>query len=236
MLGIVLSGCAAGPFGTNSISSDPVDITGSPSPNSSPSPGASPSPSAAPGAPTLFQFALTVKGTIDPSFGGEYAIMMNSQDTAIDVTNNETFDNFMAWDGTHFVWYTRQTNADEEFDFLPVATIDQNFSTSDDGHTMYATFSLVSDPTNPFATMLENQFTANAATANKGTYLGPIIDTLGPSIDENIEFTVFCAKQVGLVTPAPSGYPNNGGDDLTNVPSGAPPDDYQITSFSVAIH
>jgi len=242
MLG--MAGCASGPSGSTSVSADPVDPTASPSGSPAPVPSGSPTPS--PTGPTLIQFSLSMnpEGVFD-STNGYYIICFNSFDTPIDVSNTETFTDFIEYDGTSAIWWHRQTlSSSNQFFYLPASPVNQDVSFSGDRHTMNITFS-IHDQTNPLNTFIAtNQFTADAVTTDRNGIIGAVIDTMGPnfsgesSLDNDTLYSYFCDKTLGVVNPAPPNYPDDPQNDwiTQNGNSSFPYINFDIASFTVTVH
>lgn len=235
-IAVIVAGCASGPGGATSVSATPV------APNASGgSTSVSGSAGAASASPRLIQFALTVndEGEFD-SVNGYYAIAVNAFNQPIDVSNNETFSDFMVYDGVNTLWYHRQTIPSQSlFNFVPVALINQDVSFSDDRHTMLITFSL-SDATSPLSQFVGTTFTADAFTTDRNGILGRVLDTMGPgpSLDNDTQYTYFCDKQLGVVNPVPNNFPNDRLNDWITQPDlGAafPYVNFDIKRFEVTV-
>ena len=90
------------------------------------------------GSPCL-RFTLTVNpnGKIDTESNGFYAILLNSTGSAIEVTDSDTFTNFIRFDGINFDWYTRQANLPNAgFTFYQVGSLNPEGSISSDGRSI----------------------------------------------------------------------------------------------------
>lgn len=241
LLGFFFAGCASAPSGTSTaVSADPVNPAASPLASAQPVPSGSPSPS--PTGPTFVQFALTINpaGSFD-SVNGFYNICFNSFDTAIDVSNTETFTDFIQYDGTNLIWYNRKTLGDGTiFQFFPVAQINQDLSFSEDRRTMIVTFDR-REITNPFNQFIAtNLFTANALTTDRQGVLGAVIDTMGqgPDLVHDTLFTYFCDKTRGVINPVPPNFPDDPLNDTIVQGQGGnfPFVNFDISRFEVTVH
>lgn len=242
--GAVFAGCASGPNGATSTSADPVDPSTAATPANGNVPVGSPTPTPSPakGGPTLIQFALTVNpaGVID-STNGFYNIVINSADTPIDPTNKETFTDFIQYDGTNTIWWNRETipGSTIDFTFFPVAIINQDFSISDDGHTMFVTMK-ITDSTSPLNMFVNtNQFTADALTTDRQGLLGHVIDIMGPGLSDPPLYSYFCDKTLGVINPAPPNFPDDPLNDTQTIngqPDNFPYQNFDIASFTVTVH
>jgi hypothetical protein len=202
-------GCASGPNGSDSLTVRP------PTPTVVPSSGTPfhPSPSASPNTLLQFHVAINDSGQFE-TFNqplGYYVIAFNSFDQPIDVSNDDTFDNFVSWDGNNLFWYNRQTvpGNEQNFTFVPVAQLNENVSFSTDNHEMIVTFN-INDPTSPLNVyIVTNQFTCHCMTTDHTGILGRVIDAFGPGPDlgNNPLYTVTVDKTVGAISPLPPNYP-----------------------------
>lgn len=232
VLGCTLGGCASGPNGINSTSSEPFNPNASPSVIASP--GASPNPS--PSSPHLIQFALSLndQGKFDDSGAGFYVIAMNAFDEAVDVSNYDKFTDFMKYDGTYLVWYHRQTLPNNNlFNYQPVGTLNQFLSFSDDRRTMFVTFG-ITDPTNIFNQFLvPSAFTVAAMTTDNTGTLGRVLDTMGPgpNLNNDTLYSYFVDKTLGVTRPVPPNYPDDPLNDWISQPDLGP--NYPYTNFDI---
>jgi hypothetical protein len=238
---VVLGGCASGPNSSTSTSSAPVNPTQSETATPTETDPASAPPST-PQGPTLIQFALTIndQGTFDAT-NGLYAIMLNSFNLPIEVSNNDKFTDFIVWDGTYLLWYHRQAlPSNNLFTFVATATLNQNLSFTADRRTMNITFS-TTDRTNTFNQFITTSaFTAAAATTDRNGILGRILDTMGPgpSLDNDALYTYFIDKTLGVTNPAPPEYPTDALNDWTTHSLGDnfPYVNFDIERFEITVH
>ena len=188
-----------------------------------------------------FTLQVAESGGIDISGHGYYAILLNSRSEAIEVTNFETFTDFIRYDGINFRWYHRQGNVPSPgYTWVDAGGLNSNSFISSDGNSLVVRMNL-SDSSFIFNQYIESRrFTAHVVTTDRSnSLLGRAVDTLGqgPSISGNSLYTVFFDSVTGLLSPAPPGYPGDPVGDYDQKPDleNFPYPSYDIESFSLEI-
>ena len=186
-------------------------------------------------------FSISQTGKIDTKNNGYYAVLFNSSNEAIEVTNHETFSDYIRFDGVNFTWYHRQGNVPSPgYTWVNAGNMNQDGIITSDGNSLLIRID-TTDPTclfNQFITT--NSFTVHAVTTDRSnSLLGRIIDTIGqgPSIDGNALYTIFFSLTGGVLEPLPSGYPSDPIGDYDEKPdlTSFPYDNFDIDSFSINI-
>lgn len=206
-------------------------------------PGCASGPSSSTSGSGVLRFTLEVSqdGQIDTSGRGYYAIMLNANSEAIEVTNFETFTDFIRFDGTNFQWFHRQGNVPSPgYTWVNGGSLNSESLIGSDGHSIIVRLNL-GDSSSLFNQYIQSRrFTAHVLTTDSSnSLLGRSLDTLGqgPSISGNALYTVYFDRLTGIVNPVPPGYPGDPiGDyeekpDLTNFPYAS----YDIESFQIEI-
>lgn len=198
-------------------------------------------PKTASGANSVMLVTLRVSdsGMIDTSGKGYYAILFNGMSQSIEVTNFETFTDFIRYDGINYTWYHRQGNVPSPgYTWVDAGNMNADSVISSDGKSIVIRINF-SDTTNLFNQYIQsNRFTTQVLTTDSNNnLLGRAIDTLGqgPSVDGNSLYTVFFDRTTGILNPQPPGYPSDPLQDYDQKPdlSGFPYDDYDISSFTL---
>ncbi len=173
-------------------------------------------PSAGGGQYLRFSLTVNANGTIDREGNGYYAILLNSQGEAIEVTNSDTFTDFIRFDGVHFDWFTRMANLPNAgFTFYQVGSLSPESSISGDGRTI----NILLDPYDPNIYLNQyirsSKFSAQAVTTDSDpdSYLGRVIDFMGDNINSNSLQTLLVDKFLGAVTPYPTFHPYDNTND-----------------------
>jgi len=160
----------------------------------------------------VFELEVNPKGGIDFDGRGYYAILFNSQAQAIEVTNPETFTDFIRYDGMNFLWFHRQDNVPPPgYSWVSAGNINRYCGVSSDNRKLTVVFNL-DDPGIFFNQYLANPcFTMQAVTSDtyKSSIIGRTIDTMGPGPDiiENSLNTVYVSRELGVLSPYPAFYP-----------------------------
>lgn len=180
-------------------------------------------------------------GNIDTQSYGYYAILFNSLSEPIEVTNYETFTDFIRYDGANFIWFHRQGNVPSPgYTWVNAGTINSSASISSDGSSIVIRIPL-KDDTHPFNRYIEsNRFTSHVLTTDaSNSLLGKAIDTLGtgPSFSGNTEYTIFFDKTSGILEPVPPNYPEDPVGDYKTLDGqpNFPYDDYDIEKFKMEL-
>lgn len=189
--------------------------------------------------PRLLVFELTVNpnGTIDTSGRGYYVILFNAQGEAIEVTDLDTFTDFIRFDGTNVNWFHRLGNAPNPgFTFVNAGTLNAVSSLSEDGRTWRVVLD-AGDPGNFLSQFVAAAtFTIQVVTTDsfQGAIIGRVLDTLGqgPDLDGNSLNTVTVRKGAGPVGPLPPFFPGDALNDfITHSGLGA---DFPYPNFDIA--
>lgn len=186
-------------------------------------------------------FNLTVNSNarIDLDGNGIYAFLLNSQGEPIEVTDIDTFTDFISFDGINLDWYTRQANLPNAgFTFTQVGSLNTEGSISDDGRSLNIVLNLSDENCHLNQYIVSDQFTCQAITTDAldEAYLGRILDNVGSGLNYNTQQTLTVSKIQGVIDPVPSMYPN---DDLNDwitrndLPSDFPYSNFDIASFTV---
>ncbi|MEW6278571.1 MAG: hypothetical protein AB1758_08125 [Candidatus Eremiobacterota bacterium] len=167
------------------------------------------------GTPALLSFTLRVNpnGAVDTSGRGYYVVLFNAMGDPIEVTDVDTFTDFMRFDGRSLDWFHRQANLPNPgFSFVQVGSLNQSWRISD-----AQSLTIVldnNDPNNLLNQFITAQrFSAHLATTDnfQGANIGRILDTLGqgPGIDANSLQTVQLDKVAGALNPLPQFFPDD---------------------------
>ncbi len=184
---------------------------------------------------------VSESGGIDTGGYGYYAVLFNSRAEAIEVTNFETFTDFIRYDGLNFRWYHRQGNVPSPgYTWVDAGSMNSSSFIASDGNSIVIRIDL-DDRTHFFNQYIESRrFTAHVVTTDQSNaLLGRAVDTLGqgPSISGNSLYTVFFDSVTGLVSPAPPGYPGDPVGDYDVKPDLEyfPYESYDIERFSLEL-
>ncbi|MCL5774540.1 MAG: hypothetical protein M1536_09250 [Firmicutes bacterium] len=204
---LLLTGCAKGPF--------PVAGPGG-------------------GAARYLAFTLTVNraGVIDRSGIGYYAILFNSRNEPIDVTiddpNTSTYTDKIIFNGVNFLWYHRQENVPPPgYTWFPAGSVNNNGSVSSDGRSLIIKFNINDSSTLLAQYLQSSNFTVHVVTLDNQ---GRPLDTIGPTLDNSIQYTMKVNKLTGYITGDPI-YPNDNENDYVTRPD--LPADYPYKNFDI---
>jgi hypothetical protein len=184
-----------------------------------------------------FRVRVNPNGEIDRSGTGYYALLLNAFAEPIEVTDLDTFTDFIRFDGQNFDWYHRiGGQPGPSFNFLYYGNLNGQASLAADGRSFELTLD-TQDPTqllNQFVT--QPHFTVHLVTCDnhRSALLGRALDTLGPGPDlsSNSLQTVTVFKGLGVTLPIPSSYPDDPLNDFLTRED-LPPD-YPYTNFDLA--
>lgn len=190
----------------------------------------------------MIRLAVDPAGKIDDSGRGYYGILFNGFSEDIEVTNYETFTDFIRYDGFNFTWYHRQGNVPSPgYTWVNAGNLNADSQISGDGTALLIRISL-EDTAHVFNQYLEsNRFSVHVVTTDQNnSLLGRAIDTLGqgPSIDGNALYTVFFDKLNGIVNPEPPMYPSDPVGDYdvkSDLGDEFPYENFDLESFSVEL-
>lgn len=188
----------------------------------------------------VFTLKVSDRGEIDSSDNGYYAILLNSFAEEIEVTNYETFTDFIRYDGFNFTWYHRQGNVPSPgYTWVDAGNMNADGIITGDNTSIVIRIDM-NDSTTLFNQYIESKrFTVHALTTDRdSSLLGRALDTLGqgPAIDGNTLYTIFFDKSTGIVDPEPPGYPSDPLDDYSekdDLGSSYPYDNFDIEEFTV---
>lgn len=188
-------------------------------------------------------FTLTVNpnGRIDTEGNGLYAILLNSIGNPIEVTDSDTFTDFIRFDGINFDWYTRQANLPNAgFTFNQVGSLNPDSSISSDGRSINIFLDTCDSNTYLNQYIVNSNFSAQVVTTdNKSNdYLGRVIDFMGDNLNSNSSYTLTIDKLYGIVSPIPSIYPNDYLNDWiphNDLDPAFPYANFDIATFEVSI-
>jgi len=189
-----------------------------------------------------FTVKVNERGEIDDGDHGYYAILLNGFSEDIEVTNYETFTDFIRYDGYNFTWYHRQGNVPSPgYTWVDAGNMNSEGLISGDGKSIVVRMDL-NDSTNLFNQYIESKrFSVHLVTTDKdSSLLGSAIDTLGqgPSIDGNALYTIFFDRTTGILTPEPPSYPSDPLDDYSEkleLGDNFPYENFDIKSFTVEL-
>lgn len=207
------AGCASGPSRNNPVTAQPD------------------------GTPALLSFTLRVNpnGVIDLGGRGYYIILFNATGEPIEVTNIDTFTDFLRFDGRSLDWFHRQANLPNPgFSFVLAGSLNNAWRVADP-----QSLEIVIDSTDPNNLLNQfivgERFTGHVLTSDsfRGADIGRLLDTLGqgPSADANSLQTLSLDKTRGALTPLPQFYPDDPINDWINQPDlGA---DFPFANFDI---
>ena len=186
--------------------------------------------------------AVNERGEIDTEDNGYYAILFNSFAEEIEVTNYETFTDFIRFDGYNFTWYHRQGNVPSPgYTWIDAGNMNAESSISSGGSSILIKIDL-NDSTNLFNQYIESKrFCVHAVTTDQdSSLLGQAIDTLGPgpAIDGNSLYSIYFDKLTGILDPEPPLYPSDPLDDYIERASNKdsfPYENFDIERFTVEL-
>ncbi len=168
-----------------------------------------------------FKMSINSNGSVDHSGVGCYIILLNSMAEAIEVTDTDTFTDFIKYDGVNFDWYTRQANQPNPgFTFAMAGSLNTEGSISNNGQTIDITFNLADGSSLLHQYMTASTFTAHAITTDafEDADIGRVLDVLGNGLTGNSLQTVLVNKKQGAISPYPSYYPNDNLEDWLEQP------------------
>jgi hypothetical protein len=190
-----------------------------------------------------FSMSINPNGVIDTTGRGYYVFLINTFGTPIEVTDLDTFSDFVRFDGRSWDWFHRSAQLPRPgFQFFQAANLNVFGRIGNDGRSIEVVFDL-GDSTNVMNQYITNQnFTVQAMTCDnyKNSILGRPIDVLGqgPDIGKNSLQTLQVRKNEGATVPLPQSYPSDPlGDFLTHtdLPPDFPYANFDITRFEVTI-
>jgi len=189
----------------------------------------------------VFDLEVNPKGGIDFEGRGYYVILFSNLSQAIEVTNPETFTDFIRYDGMNFLWFHRQDNVPPPgFNWVLAGNINRYCGVSSDNRKITVVFNL-DDPGIFFNQYLNNPcFSMHVVTSDtfKGAFIGRTIDTLGqgPEVIDNSLNTLYVNRELGVLTPYPAFYPIDPLKDwitIKDLPSDFPYEEFDIFRINV---
>lgn len=228
LLGTLLGACASGPAsnGTSTGGTNGPALTGD---NST-------STGLAGGKLLSLSLSVNPNGKIDTSGQGFYIFLFNSLSNQIEVTDLDTFTDFIRFDGRSFDWFHRNANLPRPgFQFIQAGSLNQAGRITSDGRTLEVLLD-TADPTNLLNQFIvTNQFTMHAVTTDsfQNAIVGRALDTLGagPSLSSNSLQTMRVSKTNGILTPIPQFYPIDPLSDFITQP--VLPPDFPYANFDI---
>lgn len=213
---LAMGGCASGPAG-GSPAQQAINATGA----------------------RFLHFILSVNpnGVVDQQGRGYYVILLNSQGDPIEVTDLDTFTDFIRFDGTNFDWYHRQANQPNPgFTFVQAGSLNASGTLATDRKSFRVILDIGESTSFINQFIVSNRFTAHAVTSDnfQNAIIGRLLDTMGPgpSIGSNTQQTIMVQKGAGAVQPFPSFYPDDPLNDW--ITRDDLPPDYPYANFDIA--
>jgi hypothetical protein len=159
-----------------------------------------------------FDVAINPNGQVDRTGRGIYAILLNAQGTQIEVTDLDTFTDFIRFDGNNFDWFHRLSEVPNPgFTFAQVGPLAGQATVSPDGKSFQIILDIGESTSFINQFIPSDVFTAHVVSTDTqgGAFLGRIIDTLGqgPNIDSNSLQTLTVRRGEGATQPLPQSYP-----------------------------
>lgn len=202
--------------------------------------GSHPGGGGSPGQTRYLRFTLRVgaAGSIDGNGRGSYVILLNGFLQPIEVTNSDTFTDFIRYDGFNFDWYHRQDNVPGPgYTFLKVGNVNQTSHVGADGKSLIVTFNVDDSSSLLNQYILTDRFAVHVVTTDnfQQAVLGRALDTLGPGPDmsHNTEYTLYADKFLGIIAPKPPDYPKDPLGDYVRQPD--LPGDFPFENFDLEL-
>ena len=188
-----------------------------------------------------FNVAVNPNGQVDRTGRGIYAILLNAQGTQIEVTDLDTFTDFIRFDGNNFDWYHRLAEVPNPgFTFAQVGPLSGQSRVSPDGKSFQIILDIGESTSFINQFIPSDVFTAHVITTDTqgGAFLGRLIDTLGqgPNIDSNSLQTLTIRRGEGATQPLPQSYPFDPLNDVvlhSNLGADYPCANFDIVRFEV---
>ena len=192
----------------------------------------------------FLRFSLTVNPNrrIDTEGRGCYAILLNSEGRPIEVTDSDTFTDFIRFDGINFDWFTRQANLPNAgFTFYQVGSLNPEGSISSDGRTLNITLDPYDSNIYLNQYIVNSTFSAQPVTTDNTSdaYLGRVLDHMGDNLNTNSLSTLNIDKFTGIISPIPSFYPNDNLNDWimrNDLDTDFPYTNFDIDTFEVTVN
>ncbi len=157
---------------------------------------------------------INPNGQIDTTGRGYYIILLNANGQLIEVTDLDTFTDFIRFDGRNFDFFHRQLNQPNAgFNFVQVGSLSGSAQISPDGRSIDVVLDVGESTSFLNQFIVANTFTAHAATTDnfQGAFVGRLLDTMGqgPNIGTNSLQTITVRKESGAIEPLPQSYPTD---------------------------
>ncbi|MCD6309762.1 MAG: hypothetical protein J7M18_03545 [Candidatus Eremiobacteraeota bacterium] len=191
----------------------------------------------------MITLGVNDRGHIDVDGKGHYVILFNRKSEPIEITNPDTFTDFIRFDGFNFEWYHRRDNIPPPgYTWISAGNLNRLGHISPDERR----FTILLDLENPNMQFLRyitgTRFTVHAITcdAKGGNILGRVLDFvgIGPELDQNDLNTIQVDRAMGAIPPLPPFYPSDPLNDVTthpDLPDTFPYENFDIRTFQVSI-
>ena len=184
-----------------------------------------------------FTLQINPNGVIDTSGRGYYLFLINSNGQQIEVTDLDTFTDFVRFDGRSFDWFHRQAQLPRPgFQFFQAANLNVAGRIGSDRRSIEVVFDLgeSTNVLNQFVT--SPNFTVHVLTCDnyRSSIIGRPLDTLGqgPDFQKNSLQTLRVRAGQGAVGPFPQAYPMDPLNDWLVQPE--LPNDFPYANFDIA--
>ena len=184
-----------------------------------------------------FTLHVNPNGQIDTTGRGFYVFLINAFNQQIEVTDLDSFSDFVRFDGRNFDWYHRQARLPRPgFQFFQAANLNVAGRIGTDYRSIEIIFDLgeSTNVINQFVTV--PNFTCHVVTCDnyQGSVIGRPLDTLGqgPDFQKNSLQTLRVRKGEGATVPLPQAYPVDPLDDFITQPELQP--DFPYANFDIA--
>ncbi|MCL5038040.1 MAG: hypothetical protein M1269_13150 [Chloroflexi bacterium] len=191
----------------------------------------------------VITFAVNDRGHIDIDGNGFYVILFNNNGNPIEVTNPDTYTDFIRFDGFNFEWFHRRDNIPPPgYTWIAAGNLNRLAHISSDERE----FKILLDLENPNMQFLRyitnNRFTIHGMTCTLegSSILGKVLDFegIGPGLDQNDLNTIQVNRFTGALQPLPPFYPSDPLNDITKhegLGEGFPYDNFDIRIFEISV-
>ena len=183
-----------------------------------------------------FRISVNPNGNVDTTGRGVYAVLLNAQGNPIEVTDLDTFTDFIRFDGQNFDWFHRLAEVPNPgFNFAQVGPLSGQSRVSADGKSIQMIVDIGESTSFINQFIASDVFTAHvvASDTRGGVFIGRILDTMGqgPNIDSNSLQTLTVRRGEGATQPIPQSYPFDPlADTVTHSDLGA---DFPYANFDI---
>jgi len=184
-----------------------------------------------------FTLNINPNGVIDTTGRGYYLFLINAFNQQIEVTDLDSFSDFVRFDGRNFDWFHRQARLPRPgFQFFQAANLNIAGRIGTDQRSLEVIFD-IGESTNILNQFVQIPFfTVHVVTSDnyQNAIIGRPIDTLGqgPDFGKNSLQTLRVRKNDGATVPLPQYYPVDPLNDFITQPD-LPPD-YPYTNFDIS--